>query len=307
MDNLPLLIIAAVLTGALFIAASLFLHLKAARHIPQELLPKWRLMSALMSFFLAGYLLFLIIQIKQIDFPLGTLTASVFLGGGLFVLVITRISLQALRQVAADEQKLKEINKELEQSNYELVQAYDSTIEGWGHALDLRDQETEGHSQRVAAMSRDIAKKMGMSEEKLVHLRRGALLHDIGKMAVPDTVLMKEGELTKYERGEMREHPQNAFEMLSSIEYLKPALEIPCAHHERWDGSGYPNGFRGEDIPLAARIFAIADTWDALASKRRYHEPWSTEKICEHIKSRAGSHFDPEVVEVFLGMHCGRD
>ncbi|MEN8142438.1 MAG: HD-GYP domain-containing protein [Thermodesulfobacteriota bacterium] len=307
MVPLTLLIIVAVLAGALFISASLFLQLKNAGRIPRELFPKWRLISGLMLFFLAGYLLFLIIQIKQLDFPLEILTASVFLGGGLFVLIITRITLQALNQVAAHEQKLNEINKELERSNYELVQAYDSTIEGWSHILDLRDQETEGHSQRVAAMSRDIAKEMGMSEEALVHLRRGALLHDIGKMAVSDTVLMKEGELTENERGEMREHPQHAFEMLSSIEYLKPALEIPCAHHERWDGSGYPNGFKGEDIPLAARIFAIADTWDALASKRRYHEPWSKEKVCEHIRSRAGSHFDPKIVEVFLKMDCCRD
>ena len=307
MTTFPLLITTAVLTGSLFIAVSLFLHLKALRNIPEELIPKWRLMSALMVFFLAGYLVFLVIQIKQIEFPLEILIASVFLGGGLFVLVISRITLKSLRQITLHEQELREINRELQRSNFELIRAYDSTIEGWGHALDLRDQETEGHSQRVAGMVRDIAREIGMEEENLVHLTRGALLHDIGKMAISDKVLLKEGELTAEERELMRKHPLRAYEMLSSIEYLKPALEIPYCHHERWDGSGYPRGLKGTEIPLAARIFAIADTWDALTSERRYHKPWSKEKVCEHIKSRAGNHFDPEVVKVFLGMFCGRD
>jgi putative nucleotidyltransferase with HDIG domain len=307
MAPFTLLIIVAVFAGSLLIAASLFLHLKAARHIPVEILPQWRLMFALMAFFLAGYLLFLGIQIKQVDFPLEILTASVFFGGGLFVLLISRITLRALRQVAAHEQELEEINQELQQSNYELVQAYDSTIEGWGHALDLRDQETEGHSQRVAMMAREIAREVGMSEEDLVHLTRGALLHDIGKMAISDEVLLKEGELTEEERELMRQHPLHAYKMLSSIEYLQPALDIPYCHHERWDGSGYPRGLKGTEIPLAARIFTIVDTWDALTSERRYHKPWPKEKACEHIRSRAGSHFTPELVEVFLGMGCCRD
>ena len=304
MEPLPLLIIPAVLLGLLFIALSLFLHLEAAKHIPRELLPEWRLMSALMSFFLAGYILFLVIQILEIAFPLEILTAFVFLGGGLFVLVITRITLRSLKQIAAHEKELEEINRELQQSNYELVRAYDSTIEGWGLALDLRDRETEGHSQRVAGMTRAIARKVGMSEEDIVHLTRGALLHDIGKMAVSDKVLMKEGELTAEERALMRKHPLHAYEMLSSIQYLKPALDIPYCHHERWDGYGYPRGLKGDEIPLAARIFAIADTWDALSSKRRYHMPWSKEKVCQHIKSQSGSHFDPELVDVFLKMEC---
>lgn len=162
MTPFPLLIITAVLAGSLFIAVSLFLHLKVVRHIPRELIPKWRLMSALMVFFLAGYFVFLIIQIQQVDFPLEILTASVFLGGGLFVLVIMSITLQALRQIALHEQQLRDVNRELQQSNFELIQAYDSTIEGWGHALDLRDQETEGHSQRVAGMAREIAREVGM-------------------------------------------------------------------------------------------------------------------------------------------------
>jgi len=307
MGTLPLLIITAVVTGALFIAASLFLHLKSAKHIPSELLPKWRLISGLMSFFLAGYLLFLIIQINQIDFPLAILTASVFWGGGLFVLVITRITLRALQQVAAHEQELEKINQRLQQTNEDLVRAYDSTIEGWGHVLDLRDRETEGHSQRVAKMTREIAEKVGMPEEELVHLTRGALLHDIGKLAISDRVLMKKGKLTADEREMMREHTVHAFEALSSIDYLKPALDIPYSHHERWDGTGYPRGLKGKEIPLAARIFAITDTWDALTNERRYHKAWPKEKACKHIKSRAGNHFDPELVEVFLQMFCRKD
>jgi putative nucleotidyltransferase with HDIG domain len=307
MGPLPLLILAAVLIGSLLISASLFLQLKAVKQIPQEIIPKWRLTSALMSFFLVAYLLFLIIQIKQIDFPLEILTASVFLGGGLFVLVITRITLRALQQVASREQELKETNRELERINYELVRAYDSTIAGWSHILDLRDQETEGHSQRVAGMTREIARVIGMEGKDLVNLTRGALLHDIGKMAISDKVLMKEGELNEEERKQMRKHPQHAFDMLSSIEYLKPSLDIPCAHHERWDGTGYPSGLKGEEIPLAARIFAIADTWDALSSERRYHKPWPKRKVCDHIKSRSASHFDPKIVEVFLKMDCCKD
>lgn len=307
MSPLPLLILAAVLIGSLLISASLFLQLKAVKQIPQEIIPKWRLTSALMSFFLVAYLLFLTIQIKQIDFPLEILTASVFLGGGLFVFVITRITLRALQQVASREQELQETNKELERINYELVRAYDSTIAGWSHILDLRDNETEGHSQRVAGMTRKIAKVIGIEGKELVNLTRGALLHDIGKMAISDKVLMKEGELNEGERKQMRKHPQHAFDMLSSIEYLKPSLDIPCAHHERWDGTGYPKGLKGVEIPLAARIFAIADTWDALVSKRRYHDAWSKKKVCDHIKSGAGSHFDPKIVEVFLKMDCCRD
>ena len=304
MDTLPLLIIAVVLAGTLFIAVSLILYLKAARHIPHELFSSRRLMLALMSFFLASYLLFLIIQIKQIEFPLEILTAFVFFGGGLFVLIITRITLRALQQIATHEQELEEINSELQQTNYELIQAYESTIEGWGHALDLRDQETEGHSQRVAVMTREIAREVGIPEEDLVHLTRGALLHDIGKMAISDNVLLKESKLTTEEREIMRLHPLHAYEMLSSIEYLKPALDIPYSHHERWDGSGYPQGLKGDEIPLGARIFAIADTWDAMTNERRYHKPWSAELACEHIKTRAGSHFDPELVEVFLKISC---
>jgi putative nucleotidyltransferase with HDIG domain len=492
MNTMQILIIAAVAAGAAFLGASLYFHLRAGRNIPVEIRPKWQLMAGLMAFFLAGYLFFLFIRVEDLAFPLEVLTAAVFFGGALFVLVVTRITLKALAQIVNHEQQLQTINKELlaknrdleeeivrrrdaekragihlkhlaslhdidtmisasldlgvtlkvfldqlvpqldidaaavllfdphtqtvdyaagvgfigekvtssserlgegsagsaamerkmryiqdlraeghdftrpelvreegvvsycalplvakgtvqgvleiyrrhmftpnsewleflqslairvaiaiensalfnqlQRSNTELILAYDTTIEGWSHALELRDQETEGHTQRVVQMTKAIAKKLGMKDEQMVHLTRGALLHDIGKMAIPDEVLMKDGPLTDSEKTLMRKHPVYAMEMLSPIAYLQPALDIPYCHHERWDGSGYPRGLKGPQIPLAARIFAVADTWDALINARRYHEAWPVEKVCEHIKERAGSHFDPEIVNIFLEM-----
>lgn len=189
---------------------------------------------------------------------------------------------------------------ELQSSNTELVIAYDSTIEGWGHALELRDRETEGHTERVTEMTVRVARAYGLSEKEMVHLRRGALLHDIGKMGIPDAILMKDGPLTPDEEKLMKNHPTYAFEMISPIAYLRPALDIPYCHHEKWDGSGYPRGLKGEQIPLAARIFAMSDIWDALISERRYHAAWPREKVIEHIRSLAGIHFDPDLMEVFL-------
>jgi response regulator RpfG family c-di-GMP phosphodiesterase len=190
----------------------------------------------------------------------------------------------------------------LQRSNTELVMAYDATIEGWSAALDLRDKETEGHSQRVTEIALNIARVKGMSEEQLVHVRRGALLHDIGKMGIPDSILLKPGPLTDEEWVIMRQHPQHAFDLLSPIAYLKPALDIPYCHHEKWDGSGYPRGLKGENIPLAACIFAVVDVYDALTSDRPYRKAWTKKKTIEHIKAGAGSHFDPAVVEAFLGL-----
>jgi len=190
--------------------------------------------------------------------------------------------------------------KKLQDSNAELILAYDLTIEGWAKALELRDEETEGHTRRVTEMTLKVARKLGLKEEELVHVRRGALLHDIGKMAVPDTILLKDGPLTDQEREMMQRHPQHAFEMLSPIAYLRPALDIPYGHHEWWDGSGYPRKLKGEQIPLAARIFALADTWDALISTRRYHEAWPREEVAAYIRAQAGKHFDPALVDVFL-------
>jgi PAS domain S-box-containing protein/putative nucleotidyltransferase with HDIG domain len=191
----------------------------------------------------------------------------------------------------------------LQRSNTELALAYDATIEGWSHALDLRDKETEGHTQRVTEMTLHLAREMGMSDLDLVHIRRGALLHDIGKMGVPDGILLKPGPLTDEEWVVMKRHPVLAYEMLSSIRYLHAALDIPYCHHEKWDGTGYPRGLKGEDIPLTARIFAVVDVWDALTSDRPYRQAWSEEKTRQHIQAGAGTHFDPQVVKTFLLGH----
>lgn len=192
--------------------------------------------------------------------------------------------------------------KGLQRSNIELAIAYDATIEGWSHALDLRDKETEGHTQRVTELTIQLAQKMGISGEELVHIRRGALLHDIGKMGVPDRILHKSGSLTDDEWVIIRKHPVFAYEMLRPINYLAPALDIPYYHHEKWDGNGYPQGLKGEGIPMAARIFAVIDVYDALTSDRPYRPAWSNENTLQYIQEQAGKHFDPHVVEQFLLM-----
>ena len=184
--------------------------------------------------------------------------------------------------------------------------AYETTLEGWSAALDLRDKETEGHTQRVTAMTLELAKAMGMNDTQLVQIRRGALLHDIGKMGVPDQILLKPDALTEEEWARMRMHPVYAYDMLSHIAYLRDALDIPYCHHEKWDGSGYPRGLKGGQIPIAARIFAVVDVYDALTSDRPYRAAWSTEKVIEHIKSLSGSHFDPRATGEFLKMIEGK-
>jgi HD-GYP domain-containing protein (c-di-GMP phosphodiesterase class II)/HAMP domain-containing protein len=189
---------------------------------------------------------------------------------------------------------------EIQKSNMELTLAYDSTIEGWSRAMDMRDRETEGHSQRVAEMTVRVAREMGIRDEELLHMRRGAYLHDMGKMAIPDSILLKPGKLNEEEWKIMKMHPVYAHEMLSPIAYLRPALDIPYYHHEKWDGSGYPRGLKGTEIPVAARIFAIVDVWDALLSDRPYRAAWPAEKVYEYIEAQAGSHFDPTIVRVFL-------
>jgi len=188
----------------------------------------------------------------------------------------------------------------LQNINYELEKAYDATIEGWSHALDLRDRETEGHTLRVTSMALKLAQLMGLEEKKLAQMRRGGLLHDIGKLGVPDSVLLKPGPLNAEELAIMRLHPQFAYDWLAPIAYLREAMEIPYCHHEKWDGTGYPRGLRGEDIPFTSRIFAVADVWDALTSGRPYRPAWSHEKAKGYIRENSGQHFDPKVVEVFL-------
>jgi len=191
---------------------------------------------------------------------------------------------------------------DLQRSNIELALAYDTTLEGWARALELRDRETEGHTRRVTEMTLRIARAMGMSEAALVYVRRGALLHDIGKIAISDTILLKPGPLTDEEWEIMRQHPVYAYQLLSPISYLRPALDIPYCHHEKWDGTGYPRGLKEEQIPVAARIFAVVDVWDALISDRPYRPAWPEEKASEYIREQAGKHFDPQVVEVFLSI-----
>ncbi len=184
----------------------------------------------------------------------------------------------------------------------DLAQAYDTTLEGWVQALELRDQETEGHTRRVVQLSVKLAQAMGIQDGALENIRRGALLHDIGKMGVPDAILHKPGALDEREWHIMRQHPEYAYKLLEPIAYLRPVLDIPHYHHEKWDGSGYPNGLKGEQIPLAARLFAVVDVWDALRSDRPYRQSWPKEKTLAHIRLLAGTHFDPQVVERFLKL-----
>ncbi|MCL5999693.1 MAG: GAF domain-containing protein [Chloroflexi bacterium] len=191
---------------------------------------------------------------------------------------------------------------DLQRSNAELAQAYDTTLEGWSHALDLRDRETEDHTRRVSEMTVHLAKFIGVNDDDLVHIRRGALLHDIGKMGTPDSILSKPGPLSDEEWQIMRKHPVYAYEMLSPIAFLRPALDIPYCHHEKWDGTGYPRGLKGEQIPLWARIFAVVDVWDALSSDRPYRSAWPTEQVQQYLLQGAGTHFDPEIVAAFLTM-----
>ena len=195
----------------------------------------------------------------------------------------------------------------LQRSNVELTSAYDATIEGWSRALDLRDRETEGHSLRVCEMTLQLAGAIGLDETALAHIRRGALLHDIGKMGVPDAILLKPGPLSDEEWVLMKRHPEHAYDMLSPIAYLQPALDIPYCHHEKWDGTGYPRGLKGEAIPLAARIFAVVDVWDALRSDRPYRKGWPEDRVRAHLLEQSGKHFDPRMLDRFLSDICPQE
>jgi PAS domain S-box-containing protein/putative nucleotidyltransferase with HDIG domain len=190
----------------------------------------------------------------------------------------------------------------LERSNRELSQAYDATIEGWSRALDLRDKETEGHTLRVTEMTLELARRYGLPGAELVYIRWGALLHDIGKMGVSDNILLKPGALAEEEWVLMRSHPGNAYKLLKPIAFLAPALDIPYCHHEKWDGTGYPRGLKGEEIPLAARLFAVVDVWDALTSDRPYRPAWSKEKALAFVREQSGKYFDARVVNVFISL-----
>jgi PAS domain S-box-containing protein len=184
----------------------------------------------------------------------------------------------------------------------ELAKAYDETLVGWSRALEFRDRETDGHTQRVTDLTVRLARKMGIAEEKIIYIRWGALLHDMGKIAVPDNILLKPKNLSKEEWELMRKHPEFAHEMLSPITFLRPALDIAYCHHEKWDGSGYPRGLKGTEIPLAARIFAVVDVWDALRSDRPYRLKWGEEQVIEYIRLSSGKHFDPAIVDNFFDL-----
>jgi putative nucleotidyltransferase with HDIG domain len=201
--------------------------------------------------------------------------------------------------VAIDNAQLFE---DLQNKNDELEKAYQATLEGWVSALDMRDKETEGHTQRVRVLTERLARSMGVNDDQMIHITRGALLHDIGKMAIPDGILLKPGPLTDKERELIKRHPQLAYDMLRRIDFLLPAIDIPYCHHEKWDGTGYPRGLKGDDIPFAARIFPIIDVWDALTSDRPYRKALPHEEVREHIKADSGKHFDPQVVDAFLQM-----
>jgi putative two-component system response regulator len=197
-------------------------------------------------------------------------------------------------------QKLLQERAKLREANAHLLAAYEATIEGWSHALDLRDRETEGHSQRVTELTIKLAEAHGMSADEIMHMRRGALLHDMGKIGVPDSILHKPAALTDEEWTVMRKHPQLAYDMLNPVEYLRPALDIPYSHHEKWDGTGYPRGLKGDEIPMAARLFAVVDVWDALTSDRPYRPAWPQEEALNYIREQSGRHFDPQVVDLFF-------
>jgi response regulator RpfG family c-di-GMP phosphodiesterase len=188
------------------------------------------------------------------------------------------------------------------QSSFELEKAYDATLEGWSYALELREKETAGHAQRTVSLTLDLARRLKLPEDQMIHIRRGVLLHDIGKMAISDNILLKPGPLNEQEWKEMRQHPSYAYQLLAPIPYLKLALDIPFSHHEYWDGSGYTRGLKGEQIPIAARIFSVVDVWDALHSNRPYRKAWPTNRIVEYIRANSGVQFDPDVVEPFLSI-----
>jgi PAS domain S-box-containing protein len=209
-------------------------------------------------------------------------------------------SRRALLSVAED-QKLSD--EALRKTAEELIVAYDATLQGWSLALEMRERETAGHSQRVVQRTLELAKTLGIDPHEMTHIQRGALLHDIGKMGIPDSILLKPGPLTDDEWVIMRQHPAYAYRLLANIPYLLPALDIPYFHHERWDGSGYPHGFCGEDIPITARIFAVVDVWDALSSDRPYRPAWTEDAVMRYLSEQAGKQFDPKVVEIFLKLY----
>ncbi len=216
---------------------------------------------------------------------------------------IERIELRARLRTITRLNRYRRIQNALQ----ELQDSYEATLRGWVFALDLRDKETEGHSQRVTQLTVELARAMKLPETEIAHIRRGALLHDIGKIGIPDAILHKPDRLTEQEFAVIKRHPDYANEMLRDVVFLQPALDIPYCHHEKFDGSGYPRGLKGEEIPLAARMFAVVDVWDALRSDRPYRPSWPASKVRSYIRENEGSHFDPTVAEIFLAMPSIQD
>jgi len=204
--------------------------------------------------------------------------------------------------VIRDLTDIKKAQAQAERSHKLLERSYDATLRGWSRALDLRDNETEGHTQRVTEVTMKLARALEVPEKELVNIYRGALLHDIGKIGIPDSILRKPGPLDKEEWEVMRQHPIYAYKLLRNIPYLKRALDIPYCHHEKWNGKGYPRGLENEEIPFSARLFSVVDVWDALSSDRPYRKAWPRGEVLDYIKEQKGIHFDPEVVDIFLGL-----
>ncbi|EHM09381.1 HD-GYP domain-containing protein [Thermanaerovibrio velox DSM 12556] len=209
---------------------------------------------------------------------------------------------EALNAIRENFREREKAEMDARLAHLELAEAYEKTIEGWSLALDLRDKETEGHTRRVTELTVALAERMGYPEDRIIHLRRGAILHDIGKLGIPDSILLKQGPLTDEEWEIMKRHPLYAYDMLTPIQYLHPAIPIPYCHHEKWDGTGYPQGLKGTAIPLSARMFAVVDIWDALTSDRPYRKAWERQRTMEYIASLKGYHLDPDVVAHFLNM-----
>lgn len=240
----------------------------------------------------------------QVPREIETLKGLVFVlvSGSMLFALLFRVLKEREVEYQAHLQEKESLLAQVTSKNQELLDAYDKTIFGWSRVLEKNNREVKDHSRRVTDMTVRLAKYMGVPEDELIHIRRGALLHDIGKMAISDSILTKNGRLNKEERALINRHPLFGFEMISEIEFLRPSVDILLCHHEKWDGTGYPFGLAGEQIPLFARIFAVVDVWDALCYERPYRKADPPEVIVEYLRSQAGEHFDPEIVEAFLNM-----
>lgn len=248
-------------------------------------------------------------QVSSLEYELETPTglrtyeAKCIRRSSLQIIVVVR-DITSIKDAEALARKQLETMKAL---YVELDAAYQATVEGLSRALELRDRETEGHTRRVTEITQALARQRGLPDVVLASMRQGALLHDIGKMGIPDAILLKPGSLTPEEWEIMQQHPLYAYEILSQIEYFKPALDIPLYHHEKWDGTGYPHGLKGQEIPMAARIFSVVDVYDALTSNRPYRSAWPRKKALEYIQAQTSVHFDSAVVAAFIQLAHGNN